>query len=82
VTLITKSVPNTIVSFDVSYSGSASFIYVTKNDGAISSYDANITRPIRVTQFLINTGITSFEFSASPSLPNSINVRFFSFLQF
>jgi hypothetical protein len=82
VTLITKSVPNTIVSFDVSYSGSASFIYVTKNDGAISSYDANITQPIIITQSLINTGITSFEFSASPSLPNSINVRFFSFLQF
>jgi hypothetical protein len=77
VTSITKSVQNTIVSFDVSYSGSASFIYVTTNDGAISSYNANATQPIRVTQSLINTGITSFEFSASPSLPNSINVSLF-----
>jgi|LakMenEpi03Aug12_release.lakeMendotaPanAssembly.Ray.scaffolds.fasta_scaffold3673409_1 hypothetical protein len=71
---ITKSVPNTIVSFDVSYSGSASFIYLTTNDGAVSSYDANVTQPIRVSQSLINTGITSLEFSASPSSPNSIGV--------
>ena len=73
-TPINKSVPNTIVSFEVSYSGSASFIYVIKNDGAISSYDANVSQPIIVTQSLINTGITNFEFSASTSSLNSIKV--------
>ena len=77
-TPIAKSVPNNIVSFDVSYLGSASFIYLTTNDGAISSYDANVSQPIRVTQSLINTGITNLEFSASPSSPNSINVCYFN----
>ena len=62
------------MTFDVSYSGSANYIYVTTGDGAVSSYEANKTQPIRVSQYLINTGYTSLEFSASMTNPNSINV--------
>ena len=77
---LSNTIPYTEISFDVKYSGSASFIYVTTSEGAVSSYDANVTQPIRVTQTLINTGITSFEFSASTSSADSVNVSLFLIL--
>ncbi len=53
------------------------YVYLTTSDGAVSSYDANQSQPIKITQFMIDTGVTNFEFSASSSSANSINVSSF-----
>jgi hypothetical protein len=72
-----NSPPFSKVSFDVSFSGPAMYVYLTTSDGAVSSYDANQSQPIKITQFMIDTGVTNFEFSASSSSANSINVSSF-----
>jgi hypothetical protein len=72
---LANSSPFSKASFEISFSGPALFVYLITSDGAVINYDANQSQPIKITQFMIDTGV--FEFSASSSSANSINKKLF-----
>ena len=65
--------PYSSVSYNVSFTGNANYIFVKRSDGAVSSYSVTSNAPLIITQWLVNIGITGFEFSAAAT-PDTVYV--------